>query len=37
MEDKDKVSDAINEYYKLKMKYETELFKNKKKLSIRLN
>ena len=32
MEDKDKVSDAINEYYKLKMKYETEVFKNKKKI-----
>ena len=31
-EEDNKVNDAINEYYKLKMKYETELFKNKKKI-----
>jgi len=30
--DKDKINDAINEYYKLKMKYESETSKNKKKL-----
>jgi hypothetical protein len=30
--DKDKINDAINEYYKLKMKYEADLSKNKKKL-----
>jgi hypothetical protein len=31
-EDKDKINDAINEYYKLKMKYEADISKNKKKL-----
>ena len=31
-EEDNKVNDAINEYYKLKMKYETDLLKNKKKI-----
>ena len=30
-EEEDKINDAINEYYKLKMKYEADLSKNKKK------
>ena len=31
-EEHDKINDAINEYYKLKMKYEADLSKNKKKI-----
>ena len=31
-EEVDKINDAINEYYKLKMKYEADLSKNKKKI-----
>ena len=31
-DEKDKITDAINEYYKLKMKYEADLSKNKKKI-----
>jgi hypothetical protein len=30
--DENKINDAINEYYKLKMKYESDLSKNKKKI-----
>ena len=32
IDEADKINDAINEYYKLKMKYETDLSKHKKKL-----